>query len=244
MAALRQPLGDAQTRGSVEVGFGGDTQHVASPEGYRVLWHPGQHVLGVPHDLPIAGYGRSTVIPLRLWSAKSSREFDLSMFNSGDYVRAVEEKNASEVISKVLYPNDNFEAGRELRLRQEYFFVACAIQDIVRGHLAQGADLSTFSQRNAIQLNDTHPAIAVAELMRVLIDDHDHSWQAAWTTTVATLGFTNHTLMPEALERWPAPLLSQMLPRHFELIAEIDRRFTRDVLTAYPHARERVEKDH
>jgi starch phosphorylase len=232
----------ARPEGAVAVGFGGDTQNVAAKDGFRVLWHPADQVLGVPHDLPVAGFRNGVVLPLRLWAAKSSREFDLSLFNAGDYVRAVEEKNASEVISKVLYPNDNFAAGRELRLRQEYFFVACSIHDIVRRHLVRHPDLSNFSHKNAIQLNDTHPAIAVAELMRVLIDEHGLDWQPAWTTTVASLGFTNHTLMPEALERWPVALLQRMLPRQFEIIREIDRRFVRHVLTTYPQQPQRAEQ--
>ncbi len=230
----------ARPEAAVTVGFGGHTEHVAATEGFDVLWHADQHVLGVPHDLPIAGFRRNTVIPLRLWAAKSSCEFDLAMFNSGDYVRAVEEKNATEIISKVLYPNDNFAAGRELRLRQEYFFVACSIQDIVRGHLNHHPNLDDFSSHHAVQLNDTHPAIAIAELMRVLMDEHQLNWKRAWATTVDTFGFTNHTLMPEALERWPVALMGHMLPRHFEIIKEVDRRFAAEVAAAYPNDAERA----
>ncbi len=225
------------------VRFGGSTQVVGDGHGgYRVVWNHADSVLGVPHDLPIAGYRNDTVNALRLWAAKSSREFDFSLFNSGDYVNAVEGKNASEVISKVLYPNDNFHKGRELRLRQEYFFVSCSILDIVENHLRQHPTLDNLADKVAIQLNDTHPAVAVAELMRVLVDEHDMPWGKAWELTVACLGFTNHTLMPEALERWPVALFEAVLPRHLELIREIDRRFSREVLTAYPHDRERTER--
>jgi len=227
---------------TVEIGFGGETQLVPSEDGgYRMVWTPADTVLGVPHDLPVAGYRNETVNTLRLWSARAGREFDFQTFNDGDYVEAVEDKNASEVISKVLYPNDNFEKGRELRLRQEYFFVACSIRDIVRRHIDQYGRLDNLADKVAIQLNDTHPAVAVAELMRLLVDQHRLAWDRAWELCVGVFGFTNHTLMPEALETWPVKLFSRVLPRHHDLIVEIDRRFTREVMTAYPHDRERVE---
>ncbi|MBW2458955.1 MAG: glycogen/starch/alpha-glucan phosphorylase, partial [Deltaproteobacteria bacterium] len=231
----------ARPEHAVEVMFGGETQQIPHDgEGYRVVWTPSHRVLGVPHDVPIAGFQNETVNTLRLWGAKSSREFDFQMFNAGDYVRAVEFKNATEVISKVLYPNDNFEAGRELRLRQEYFFVACSIQDIIRKHRLAYGTFDNLSDKVAIQLNDTHPAVAIAELMRLLVDKHHLTWQKAWHHTVATFGFTNHTLMPEALERWPVELFERLLPRHLEIIKEIDRRFVRQVLTAFPHDRPRA----
>ena len=228
---------------AVEVGFGGVSQSVPDGSGgYRVVWAPQDRVLGVPHDVPIAGYRNNTVNSLRLWAAKASREFDFGMFNAGDYVHAVEGKNATEVISKVLYPNDNFEAGRELRLRQEYFFVACSLQDIVRNHIKTYGRLDNFYDKVAIQLNDTHPAVAVAELMRLFVDEHQLSWNRAWKLTQRAIGFTNHTLMPEALERWPVELFTRTLPRHMQIIKEIDRRFVREVLTAYPHDRERAQR--
>ena len=234
----------ARPEHAVEVAFGGETQVLPSGSdgGFRVVWTPRDKVIGVPHDVPVAGYRNGTVNALRLWAAKSSREFDFALFNMGDYVRAVEGKNATEVISKVLYPNDNFEAGRELRLRQEYFFVACSIRDIVRKHLRRYGRLDNLSDKVAIQLNDTHPAVAVAELMRVLLDLHGFSWDRAFAQTVAAFGFTNHTLMPEALERWPVEQFERLLPRHLEIIIEINRRFTREVLTAYPHDRQRAER--
>ena len=233
----------ARPEHAVEVRFGGTTQVVPSADGgYQVVWSPHDTVVGVPHDVPVAGYRNDTVNALRLWAAKSSREFDFQLFNAGDYVRAVEGKNASEVISKVLYPNDNFEAGRELRLRQEYFFVSCSVQDIVRTHIATYNRLDNFPDKVAIQLNDTHPAVAVAELMRVLVDEQRLGWERAWAITRASTGFTNHTLMPEALERWPVELFERVLPRHLEIIREIDRRFMREVMTAYPHDRDRVQR--
>jgi len=221
---------------AVPVRFGGHTEMRHENNGtYRVVWHPGERIVGVPFDTPIAGFGNATVNTLRLWAARASEEFDFNLFNAGDYVRAVQAKNASEVVSKVLYPNDNFEAGKELRLRQEYFFVACSIHDIVWRYRKVHPTFDQFADKVAIQLNDTHPAIAIAELMRVLIDDHKLGWDEAWEQTVAAFGYTNHTLLPEALERWPVGLFQRMLPRHLELIQEINRRFLRTVMDAYPH---------
>lgn len=228
---------------AVTVKFGGQTRHVADGEGgFKVVWQPADTVLGVPHDVFVAGFRNGTVNTLRLWAAKSGREFDFALFNAGDYVRAVEGKNASEVISKVLYPNDNFNAGRELRLRQEYFFVACSIQDIVQQHLQRYDGFSNFADKTAIQLNDTHPAVAVAELMRVLLDEHSISWDRAWGITQASFGFTNHTLMPEALERWSVDLFDRLLPRHLEIIREVDRRFAHEVLAAHPDDLDRARR--
>lgn len=201
---------------------------------YVVRWVDTRHVLGVPFDTPIAGYGNNTVNTLRLWQARSSSEFDLAVFNDGDYVRAVEDKNASEVISKVLYPNDHNQAGKELRLKQQYFFVACAIADIVRRYKKTHTHFDDFPSKVAIQLNDTHPAIAVAELMRVLVDLHRVPWERAWEITVATFGYTNHTLLAEALEKWPVALFERLLPRHLQIIYEINRRFLRAVSIKYP----------
>ncbi len=220
---------------TVTVRLGGHTEVVPDGRGgFRVFWTGGEEVIGVPYDTPVAGYRTNTVNSLRLWAARAGEEFDFSLFNSGDYVSAVQAKNASEVISKVLYPNDNFEAGRELRLRQEYFFVACSIHDIVRRHSKTHPDLSTFSDKVAIQLNDTHPAIAIAELMRVFVDEHSMAWVEAWKQTTKTFAYTNHTLLPEALEKWPVGLFERLLPRHLEIIQEINRRFMREVTIAYP----------
>jgi starch phosphorylase len=173
---------------------------------YNPMWMDWRVLVGVPHDMPIAGYLGQTVNALRLYSARSSDEFDMQIFNTGDYVRAAEEQLRSETISKVLYPSDVATAGRELRLKQEYFFVACAIRDIIRRYQKSHDSFDALADKVAIQLNDTHPALAVAELMRALYDEHDVPWDQAWDMTRAILGYTNHTLLPEALERWPVPL--------------------------------------
>jgi starch phosphorylase len=220
----------------VPVQFGGHTETIADGEGgFHVVWRGSERVVGVPYDTPIAGHQSNTVNTLRLWAARAGEEFDFELFNAGDYVKAVQDKNSSEVISKVLYPNDNFEAGRELRLRQEYFFVACSIHDIVYRYRKTHQDFSRFSEKVAIQLNDTHPAIAIAELMRVLVDEQAVSWDEAWKQTGAAFGYTNHTLLPEALERWPVSLFGRLLPRHLEIVYEINRRFLRSVMDAYPY---------
>ncbi|MBK8254876.1 MAG: glycogen/starch/alpha-glucan phosphorylase [Polyangiaceae bacterium] len=228
---------------AVKVGFGGHTEMRTNAGGsYRVVWHPGERIVGVPYDTPVAGHGNSTVNSLRLWGARASEEFDFALFNAGDYVRAVQAKNDSEVVSKVLYPNDNFEAGKELRLRQEYFFVACSIADIVYRYKKTHETFDQLSDKVAIQLNDTHPAIAIAELMRVLVDVHHVEWDQAWHQTVKCFGYTNHTLLPEALERWPVALFRRMLPRHLEIIVEINRRFLREVMDASPGDPARVRR--
>jgi starch phosphorylase len=220
---------------TVPVKFGGHTErHADGHGGFKIVWQEADRVLGVPYDTPIAGFHTNTVNTLRLWAARAGDEFDFSLFNAGDYVRAVQAKNASEVISKVLYPNDNFDAGKELRLRQEYFFVACSIHDIVYRYKKSHDSFARFSDKVAIQLNDTHPAIAIAELMRVLVDEEDLPWDEAWKQTVACFGYTNHTLLPEALERWPVSLFERLLPRHLEIIYEINRRFLREVMTEHP----------
>jgi glycogen phosphorylase len=197
-------------------------------------WVDARHLVGVPFDMPVIGYGGTTVNYLRLYSARASTEFDIQKFNEGEYVRAVEDKIASETISKVLYPSDAVAAGRELRLIQEYFFVACAIRDIVRRYLKKHASFDAFASKVAIQLNDTHPALAVPELMRVLMDENLVPWDKAWEITQATLGYTNHTLLPEALEKWPESLLHKVLPRHLLIIHEINRRFLDLVEVAWP----------
>jgi starch phosphorylase len=197
--------------------------------GGNPLWTDWQMIEGVPYDIPIIGYGVNTVNALRLWHSRAAEGFRLDVFNQGDYVRAVEEKNWAETVSKVLYPSENTHAGRELRLIQEYFLVACSLRDATRRHLARHQDLSGFATRNALQLNDTHPALAVAELMRILVDEHQLPWERAWEITVPSLGYTNHTLLPEALERWPVPLLQRVLPRHLDIIYRINQRFLDDI---------------
>lgn len=228
---------------SVRVGFGGRVEEGTGEDGEHVVkWTGAAHVLGVPFDTPIAGFRNDTVNTLRLWQARAGNEFDLQVFNDGDYVRAVEDKNSSEVISKVLYPNDHNQAGRDLRLKQEYFFVACAIADIVRRYKKTHKTFDDFPKKNAIQLNDTHPAIAVAELMRVLVDLERVPWDRAWEITVATLGYTNHTLLAEALEKWPVAMFERLLPRHLGIIYEVNRRFVRSVMVKFPGDDARIRR--
>ena len=227
----------------VPVRFYGSVEQTVAPDGRRVArWVGGKTVLGVPYDTPIAGYGAHTVNTLRLWQARASAEFDFALFNDGDYERSVVEKNDSEVISKVLYPNDQNQAGKELRLKQEYFFVACSIADIMRRYLKTHSDFVQFPNKVAIQLNDTHPAIAVSELMRVLMDEKRIPWDEAWEITTRTFGYTNHTLLAEALEKWPVPLFERLLPRHLQIIYEINQRFLRQVQIRWPFDHERMAR--
>ena len=181
---------------------------------YRAEWIDTQDVVGMPYDTPVAGFRNDTVNTLRLWRARATSEFDLGVFNAGDYLRAVEQKDVSENISKVLYPNDSYPEGKELRLKQQYFFVSCSIQDIVRRYLTGHKSFDAFSDKVAIQLNDTHPAIAIPELMRVLLDQHNLDWDKAWGICSRTFAYTNHTLLSEALETWPVDLMERLLPRH------------------------------
>ena len=201
----------------------------------RPRWVGTQTIVGVPHDIPVAGYGTKTVNLLRLWASKASRDFDLAAFNSGGYVEAVREKAVGETISKVLYPNDKTENGKELRLVQQYFFVACSLRDILRRHFRNPLNTwANFSDKVAVQLNDTHPAIAVPELMRILLDEHHMTWEAAWTIVEKTFGYTNHTLLPEALEKWSVPLFERVLPRHLQIIFDINTRLLQTVESQWP----------
>ena len=211
---------------SQEVQLYGRVDHQMDDLGqYHPVWVDCKTVVGVPYDIGIVGYGGETVNFLRLWDACASHEFDLNIFNEGGYVEAVREKAMGETISKVLYPNDHTENGKELRLVQQYFFVSCSLKDIIRRFLHGHDDWAEFSEFNALQLNDTHPAITVPELMRLLIDEHGLEWDDAWEITRASCNYTNHTLLPEALERWSVPLFEKVLPRHLEIIYEINRRF-------------------
>jgi len=220
----------------VEVKLGGRTEFYIDEQGWqRVRWLADRTVLGTPYDTLIPGYGTNTVGTLRLWMAKASRAFNFQLFNDGDYTRAVADKTFSENITKVLYPNDKTPQGQELRLTQQYFFVSCSLQDMIRIHLNKNGDLSKFHEKMTVQLNDTHPAIGVAELMRLLMDEHFMSWEKAWHITTHTFAYTNHTLLPEALERWPVRLFLHLLPRHLEIIYEINRRFLHEVQQQYPN---------
>ncbi|HXY39480.1 MAG TPA: glycogen/starch/alpha-glucan phosphorylase [Vicinamibacteria bacterium] len=217
------------------VHFHGRTEHLRDEDGrLRVRWVDAQSVWAMAYDTPVAGFRTETVNTLRLWAAKSSREFDLARFNAGEYVRAVEDKNESENISKVLYPPDDQYAGRELRLKQQYFFVSATLQDVLRRFRKKPRRLSELPAKVAVQLNDTHPALAIPELMRLLVDHERVEWDTAWSLTQQVFAYTNHTILPEALERWPADLLRRLLPRHLEIIEEIDRRFRRVVAAAFP----------
>ncbi|KAF3886459.1 MULTISPECIES: glycogen/starch/alpha-glucan phosphorylase [Nostocales] len=220
---------------TMEVKFGGHTEAYTDERGrYQVRWIPQKTILGTPYDTPMVGYNSNTVNTLRLWSAKASEDFNLQIFNSGDFANAVADKVYSENITKVLYPNDNNYQGRELRLMQEYFFVSCSLQDIIRTYLRGHNNFDQFPNKFAIQINDTHPAIGIAELMRLLIDTHQLGWDEAWDITQKSFGFTNHTLLPEALERWPISVFGRLLPRHLEIIFEINQRFLDKVRSQYP----------
>lgn len=201
---------------------------------FRMEWVEGDEVMAMAYDYPIPGFRNETVNTLRLWAAKSTRDFNLDYFNSGDYIKAVESKSNSESISKVLYPDDHSLAGKELRLKQQYFFVSATIRDIIRRYKKFHETYESFPDKVAVQLNDTHPAIAIAELMRILLDEENIEWDDAFNITRKTFGYTNHTVLPEALETWSERLFSYLLPRHFQIIQEIDRRFLIQVKERFP----------
>jgi starch phosphorylase len=218
-----------------QVKFHGRVVQYADEHGaLRYHWIDTDDVMAMAFDTPIPGYGTATVNNMRLWAAKATRDFELRYFNEGNYVRAVEDKNESENLSKVLYPDDTTAMGRELRLKQQYFFVCASLQDILYRYCKYQADFDALPDKVAIQLNDTHPAIAIPELMRVLVDLHQVDWDRAWDITTRTFAYTNHTLMPEALETWTVALFEKVLPRHVQIIYEINRRFLKDVMHHYP----------
>jgi starch phosphorylase len=229
---------DAQT-----VRFGGRVDMGRDASGrLQASWVEGRAVVGLPYDSFIVGHRTDTVNTLRLWAARATRDFELQFFNEGDFRRAVEEKIDSENISKVLYPNDQSDDGRALRLKQQYFFVACSIADIIKRYKRRHASFAELPDKVAIQLNDTHPSIAVAELMRVLVDEERLDWEAAWAITESTLGYTNHTLLPEALECWPVWMFERLLPRHLQIIYEINQRFLRQVQARWPGETDRLAR--
>jgi starch phosphorylase len=228
---------------SVDVGFGGHTESWTDEGGtYRVRWVPRSTVKAIPYDTPIVGYRCGVVNGLRLWKSEAAESFYFERFNSGDYQGAVVEKTFAENISKVLYPNDEEIQGKELRLQQQYFFTSSSLQDMIRFQFRFNYPLDTFHEQWAIQLNDTHPSIGVAELMRLLVDVHGVSWEQAWQTTIHTFSYTNHTLLPKALERWPLPLFASLLPRHLEIIYEINKRFLDDVRQRFPGDEARISR--
>jgi starch phosphorylase len=225
----------ARPRINFDIKLGGYTEHFQDDAGQeRVLWIPEREVRGVAHDTPMLGYRVNNVNLLRLWSAEAPESFDLAAFNTGDYYRAVNQKVVSENLTKVLYPNDEPETGKQLRLEQQYFFVSCSLQDMLRIYKQTGDGLDRFHEKYVVQLNDTHPAIGVAELMRLLMDENHLDWETAWNVTRRTFAYTNHTLLPEALEKWPVRLFEKILPRHLEIIYEINGRFLDEVQLRFP----------
>ncbi len=228
---------------SYDVGFFGETELYKDGRGeMRARWTPGQIIKGVPYDTPIPGYKTETVNRLRLWKAEAVDSFDLDVFNRGDYIGAVRQKIESETISKILYPPDESLEGKRLRLMQQFFFTSCSLQDMIRLHLQLKKPLSEFDKKWTVQLNDTHPSIGIAELMRLLLDEHAMTWDDAWKVTQNTFGYTNHTLLPEALERWPLDLFGNLLPRHLEIIYEINRIFLDDMRKRFPGDEPRIRR--
>ena len=233
----------ARPEWAVEVKLGGRVEEYTDKEGvHQERWVPHEVIQGVPYDTPILGYRTNNANTLRLWSAQATESFDFTAFNSGDYFGAVHEKIVTENVSKVLYPNDDETAGKRLRLTQQIFFVSCSLQDMINILNRQGVPLTQFHEKFAVQLNDTHPAIAVAELMRLLIDEHDIEWDDAWHITRNTFAYTNHTLLPEALEKWPVALMGALLPRHLRIIIEINHRFLNEVRIRFPGDEERLTR--
>ncbi len=227
----------------VAVGFGGHVEYHTGDDGrLQVVWSPATTVWAVPHITLVPGWRNGVSNPLVLWDAASSDDFNLGYFNDGDYIRAVEDKAHDETISKVLYPGDANAAGKALRLKQQYFFVAASLARILNEHLTEEGALDTLPERVAIHLNDTHPVVAIPELMRLLLDEHGFGWEAAWDISTRTFAYTNHTLMPEALERWDVGLFGGLLPRHLELCYEINRRFLREVSQRWPRDGERLAR--
>ncbi|MGC2619033.1 MAG: glycogen/starch/alpha-glucan phosphorylase [Acidobacteriaceae bacterium] len=240
---LGNPWALERPEDAFEVKMGGRTERHTDAKGkLHVHWVPQRVVRGVPHDTPILGYRTNTANTMRLWSAQAVESFDFGTFNTGDFVGAVADKVASENLSKILYPNDEGIQGKQLRLAQQFFFVSCSLQHIVRIQTTQNRPLAELHRNFAIQMNDTHPAIAVAELMRLLMDEHNLEWDAAWHVTQHALSYTNHTLMPEALEQWPRSLFSALLPRHMEIVDEMNRRHLEDVRKKFPGDEERAKR--
>jgi len=234
---LRQgnPWEVARPEYAYPVGFGGHTESYEDEQGrYRVRWRPDTAVKGVAYATPIPGYKVNNMNMLRLWAAEATETFDFGSFNVGDYYGAVERKVASETLTKVLYPNDEPAQGKELRLRQQYFLVSCSLQDLLRLHQLRGGRPDNLNEGFAIQLNDTHPALAIPELMRLLLDEHAMGWDAAWRIASETFAYTNHTLLPEALETWPLPMFGRLLPRHLQIVYEINARFMDEVRGRFP----------
>jgi starch phosphorylase len=239
---LGYPWEIAHPEFSFPVQFEGRVEVISGPLGKEWRWVETKNVVGMPYDLPVVGYGGSTVNTLRLWSAKAAEEFDLDDFNRGEYIDAVANKVLAENLTKVLYPNDNVFEGKELRLRQQYFFVSCSVQDILRRFKSDGNGWDQFPDKVFLQLNDTHPTLVIPELMRLLVDREGVGWEQAWEITTHATGYTNHTILPEALEKWPVKMLEKLLPRHLQIIYEINARFMRDVASRYLLDGERMRR--
>jgi len=240
---LGNPWALERPEDAFEVKFGGHTESYGDSNGhFRVRWVPERVVRGIPNDTPILGYRTNTANTMRLWSAQAVDSFKFESFNTGDFFGAVADKVSSETISKILYPNDEELQGKQLRLEQQFFFVSCSLQHIVQIQKASNRPLADLYRNFAIQLNDTHPAVAVAELMRLLVDENQLEWDAAWNATTRTLSYTNHTLLPEALEKWPVSLFGSLLPRHLEIIEELNRRHLENVRAKCPGDEERVRR--
>ncbi len=214
--------------------FGGETRQMDVNGRLVWRWFPAERVTGMPYDIPVVGYGGRNVNNLRLWSAEAYNEFDFQDFNEGSYEEAVDSKIRAENLTKVLYPNDNIQQGKELRLRQQYFFVACSLHDILRRHFSEGGTVETLPEKVTIQLNDTHPTLVIPEMMRILVDERGVEWGKAWEITRACVNYTNHTILPEALEKWSVPLFRYLLPRHLQIIFDINSRFLEEVSSRYP----------
>jgi glycogen phosphorylase len=228
---------------SFDVKLGGRTENYIDADGdYKVRWIPDQVVKSVAYDIPILGYQAKTANFLRLWKAEACESFDFNAFNVGDYYGAVQEKISSENITKVLYPNDEPLVGKKLRLEQQYFFVSSSLQDMIRIYQQREQNLDYFYKKYAVQLNDTHPAIGIAELMRIFVDEHNMDWKKAWSITQKTFCYTNHTLLPEALEKWPLPLFASILPRHLEIIFEINHHFLHETCASFANDVERIKR--
>lgn len=214
--------------------FGGETRQMDVNGKLVWRWFPAERVTGMPYDIPVVGYGGRNVNNLRLWSAEAYNEFDFQDFNEGSYEEAVDSKIRAENLTKVLYPNDNIQQGKELRLRQQYFFVACSLHDILRRHFSEGGTVETLPEKVTIQLNDTHPTLVIPEMMRILVDERGVEWGKAWEITRVCVNYTNHTILPEALEKWSVPLFRYLLPRHLQIIFDINSRFLEEVSSRYP----------
>jgi len=239
---LGDPWALARPEDAFEVKMGGHTESYTDGGRYRVRWVPEKVIRGIPNDTPILGYRTNTANTMRLWSAEAVESFDFGTFNTGDFFGAVADKVSSENISKILYPNDEEIQGKQLRLAQQFFFVSCSLQHILQIQKNSNRPLADLHRNFAIQLNDTHPAIAVAEMMRLLVDENSLEWEAAWSVTTRTLSYTNHTLLPEALEHWPLKLFGALLPRHLEIIDEINRRHLEEVRAKFPGDEDRVRR--